>query len=308
MPAKRTTSPPPERLLEGASDAALRELEERLEEAEAELRRRAFHDPLTGLPNRSQLDVRLRSAVARARRRDRAAALLFVDLDNFKLVNDSLGHAAGDRLLRRVATRLGGIEAPGGLLARHCGDEFLVLVEDLPREGAEAAARAVADDIAVRLAEPFSIAGAEFHVEASVGISLFPGDADGAHALLQHADAAMYQSKGRGRAASTVYARKTHDPLERLSLSSRLRRAIDGEELALHYQPIVWTASGRLHSMEALLRWQDPKRGLVMPDEFIPAAEEMGLLEPIGAWVIEALAVQVAAWQAEGIEPRVSFN
>ena len=117
----------------------------------------------------------------------------------------------------------------------------------------------------MRLAKPFSIAGAEFHVEASVGISLFPGDADGANSLLQHADAAMYQSKGRGRAASTVYARMTHDPLERLSLSSRLRRAIASDELELHYQPIVWTASGRLHSMEALLRWNDPTAGSCIP-------------------------------------------
>ena len=121
-------------------------------EAEAELRRLAFHDPLTGLPNRSQLDARLRAAVARARARDRAVALLFVDLDNFKLVNDSLGHAAGDRLLRRVATRLDGVEAPAGLLARHGGDEFLVLLDDLDPETAEPAARAAADDVAVRLA------------------------------------------------------------------------------------------------------------------------------------------------------------
>ena len=274
--------------------------EARLEEAEAELRRLAFHDPLTGLPNRSQLDVRLRAAVGRARRRDRAVALLFIDLDNFKLVNDSLGHSAGDRLLRRVATRLGGVEEPGGLLARHGGDEFLVLLDDLEPDAAEAAARAAADDIAVRLAKPFQIAGAEFHVEASVGISLFPGDADGAHALLQHADAAMYQSKGRGRAASTVYARKTHDPLERLSLSSRLRRAIAGDELELHYQPIVWTASGRLHSMEALLRWNDPERGLVHPDRFIPAAEEMSLLDPIGEWVVGAMARQLREWEEIG--------
>jgi EAL domain-containing protein (putative c-di-GMP-specific phosphodiesterase class I) len=118
----------------------------------------------------------------------------------------------------------------------------------------------------------------------------------------------MYQSKGRGRAASTVYAGVTHDPLERLSLSSRLRRAIAQGELALHYQPIVWTGSGRLHSMEALLRWEDPERGLVHPERFIPAAEEMGLLDPVGAWVIEALAAQIAEWRAEGLTPRVSFN
>jgi diguanylate cyclase (GGDEF)-like protein/PAS domain S-box-containing protein len=276
--------------------------------AEAEVRRLAFHDALTGLPNRSSMDVRLRAAVARARRRRRAVALLFVDLDNFKLVNDSLGHVAGDRLLRRVARRLAGVEGEGGMLARHGGDEFLILLDDLDPAAGEHAARAAADDVAVRLAKPFTISGAEFHVEASVGISLFPGDADGSHALLQHADVAMYQSKGRGRAASTVYARMTHDPLERLSLSSRLRRAIAGDELELYYQPIVWTASGRLHSMEALLRWNDPERGLVQPDGFIPAAEEMSLLEPIGEWVVGALARQLRAWESDGLSPRVSFN
>jgi diguanylate cyclase (GGDEF)-like protein/PAS domain S-box-containing protein len=276
--------------------------------AQTELRKLAFFDALTSLPNRAQLESRLRAAVTRARRRDRAVALILIDLDNFKLVNDSLGHGAGDRLLRRVAGRLRGAEGESGLLARSGGDEFMLLVGDLPRERAVRAARETADELAARLAKPFTIARAEFHVEASIGISVFPGDADGAEELLQHADVAMYQSKGRGRAASTVYAGITHDPLERLSLSRRLRRAIARSELALHFQPIVWTASGRLHSMEALLRWHDPERGLVQPDSFIPAAEEMGLLDPIGAWVIEALAAQVVEWQAQGIQPRVSFN
>jgi diguanylate cyclase (GGDEF)-like protein/PAS domain S-box-containing protein len=276
--------------------------------AEQELRKLAFFDALTGLPNRAQLESRVRAAVTRARRRGRAVALLLVDLDNFKLVNDSLGHGAGDRLLRRVAGRLRGAEGEGGLLARHGGDEFVLLLGDLAREQAEVRAREVADQLALRLAKPFTVGGAEFHVGASIGISIFPDDADGGEALLQHADVAMYQSKGRGRAAFTVYAGVTHDPLERLSLSRRLRRAIARGELVLHYQPIVWTASGRLHSMEALLRWQDPDRGLVQPDRFIPAAEEMGLLDPIGAWVIEALAGQIAAWRDEGHEPRVSFN
>jgi diguanylate cyclase (GGDEF)-like protein/PAS domain S-box-containing protein len=276
--------------------------------AEQELRRLAFFDALTGLPNRSQLESRVRAAVTRARRRDRAVALLLVDLDNFKLVNDSLGHGAGDRLLRRVAGRLRGAEGDRGVLARHGGDEFVLLLGDLPRDEAEEVARETAEQLALRLAKPFTVAGAEFHVEASIGISIFPEDADSAEALLQHADAAMYQSKGRGRAASTVYAGVTHDPLERLSLSRRLRRAIARGELTLHFQPIVWTASGRLHSMEALLRWNDPERGLVHPDRFIPAAEEMGLLDPIGAWVIDALAGQIGEWQAAGLEPRVSFN
>jgi diguanylate cyclase (GGDEF)-like protein len=276
--------------------------------AEEELRKLAFFDAVTGLPNRAQLESRVRAAVTRARRRERAVALLLVDLDNFKLVNDSLGHGAGDRLLRRVAGRLRGAEGEGGLLARHGGDEFVLLLGDLPRDQAEMRAREAADQLALRLAKPFTVGGAEFHVGASIGISIFPDDADGGEALLQHADVAMYQSKGRGRAASTVYAGVTHDPLERLSLSRRLRRAIARSELVLHYQPIVWTANGRLHSMEALLRWQDPERGLVHPDRFIPAAEEMGLLDPIGAWVIDALAAQIAVWRGEGLEARVSFN
>jgi diguanylate cyclase (GGDEF)-like protein/PAS domain S-box-containing protein len=276
--------------------------------AEAQLRKLAFFDPVTGLPNRAQLESRLRAAVTRARRRGLAVALLLVDLDNFKLVNDSLGRTAGDRLLRRVGSRLRGVGGDRTLLARHGGDEFLLLAGDLPREEAGAAARGLADELATRLAKPFSAAGMEFHVEASIGISLFPEDADDPEDLLQHADVAMYQSKHRGRAAWTLYTGVTHEPLERLSLSTRLRRAVERRELELHYQPIVWTASGRLHSMEALIRWQDPDRGLVMPDDFIPAAEEMGLLEPIGAWVIDALAAQIADWQAAGIEPRVSFN
>jgi diguanylate cyclase (GGDEF)-like protein/PAS domain S-box-containing protein len=275
---------------------------------EEQVRQLEFYDPLTGLANRVQLEARLRSAVAQARRHGSAVALLLVDLDNFKLVNDSLGHPAGDRLLRRLAGRLRGTEGDGGVLARPGGDEFLVLLTGLPRARAESSARATAREVAGRLSQPFTVTGAEFHVEASIGISIFPDDADGPEALMQHADAAMYQSKSRGRAASTVYAGVTHDPLERLSLSSRLRRAIARGELILHYQPIVWTGSGRLHSMEALLRWDDPERGLVGPDSFIPAAEEMGLLEPIGAWVIEALAAQLNEWAAEGLNPRVSFN
>ena len=275
--------------------------------AEEEVRRLVSFDALTGLPNRAQLEERLRAAVTRARRRDGKVALLVVDLDHFKLVNDSLGHSAGDRLLRRIAGRLRGVEGEVGLLARHGGDEFLLLLDELGDDAAAVAGEA-ASEVADRLAKPFTVAGAEFHVEASVGISIYPDDADGPDALLQHADAAMYQSKSRGRAASTVYARLSHDPLERLSLSSRLRKAMASGELELHFQPIVWTASGRLHSMETLLRWRDPERGLLHPDRFIPAAEEMGLVESVGAWVIDALAGQLAAWRDEGLAPHVSFN
>jgi predicted signal transduction protein with EAL and GGDEF domain len=193
------------------------------------------------------------------------------------------------------------------MLARLGGDEFLILLPDL-EDGGEAAARGAAEDIAARLAEPFRVSGAEFHVQSSVGISLFPEDANAPAELLQHADMAMYQSKARGRAASTVYAQVAHDPLERLSLPARLRRAIAEDELVLYYQPIVDLPHGRIAAMEALLRWNDPDRGLVFPDDFIPAAEEMSLLEPIGDWVIGSLAQQILEWREEGLEPHVSFN
>ncbi|MEO8689165.1 MAG: EAL domain-containing protein [Solirubrobacteraceae bacterium] len=285
--------------------------------AEDEISRLAYFDPLTGLPNRAQLEAELRRCVTRAGRSGRAVALLLIDLDNFKLVNDSFGHGAGDRLLRRIAGRLRGVErersgdeAPRrgrGMLARLGGDEFLILLPEL-EGGGEAAARHAAEEVAARLAEPFKVSGAEFHVHSSVGISLFPEDAHAPAELLQHADMAMYQSKSRGRAASTVYAHVAHDPLERLSLPARLRRAIAEDELVLYYQPIVELPHGRIAAMEALLRWNDPDRGLVFPDDFIPAAEEMSLLEPIGDWVIGSLARQILEWREEGLEPHVSFN
>jgi diguanylate cyclase (GGDEF)-like protein len=274
--------------------------------AEEEISRLAYFDPLTGLPNRAQLESELRRSVTRAARSGRAVALLLIDLDNFKLVNDSFGHGAGDRLLRRIAGRLRGLSGEG-MLARLGGDEFLLLLPDL-EDGGETAARAVAAEVTARLAEPFTVSGAVFSVHASIGISLYPEDAHTPAELLQHADMAMYESKARGRAASTVYVQVSSDPLERLSLPSRLRRAIAADELVLHYQPIVELRSGRLAAMEALLRWNDPERGLVYPDDFIPAAEEMSLLEPIGDWVLGALARQILAWRAEGLRPHVSFN
>ena len=281
------------------------DITERLE-AEDEIRRLAYFDDLTGLPNRPQFERELRRCVSRSRRSGRTAALLFVDLDDFKLVNDSFGHADGDRLLRKVAARLRGVEGDG-LLARHGGDEFLLLLHNLGDQP-EAEARTVAAEVAARLAEPFQVAGAQFHVGASVGISLFPHDAESAVSLMQHADMAMYESKRLRSGGATVYSRVSHDPLERLSLSSRLRRAVAEDELVVHYQPIVEVDGGRMVAMEALLRWEDPERGLVQPDQFIPAAEEMGLLGPIGDWVIGAIGRDVLAWRDEGLAPHISFN
>ena len=277
--------------------------------AEAQLRKLAFFDPVTGLPNRAQLESRLRAAVTRARRRGLAVALLLVDLDNFKLVNDSLGHTAGDRLLRRVGARLRGVGGDDALLARHGGDEFLLLAGDLPREAAASGG-----------------AGPGRRALRAPGQAVLRGR-DGVPRGGEHRHLAVPGRRGRRRGAAPARRRRRctraraaagprgrSTPASPASRSSGWRspRGCGGRSSAGSSSCTTSRSCGRrarrLHSMEALIRWQDPDRGLVMPDDFIPAAEEMGLLEPIGAWVIEALAAQIAEWQAAGIEPLVSFN
>jgi diguanylate cyclase (GGDEF)-like protein/PAS domain S-box-containing protein len=277
--------------------------------AEEQIAYLAYHDPLTGLPNRALLQEHLELALARARRQSQAVGLLYLDLDGFKLVNDSLGHPAGDELLCHVTMRLSERRRGMDLLARQGGDEFLLLLADLDREGAEAAARGVAEDLLRALAEPFTISGAEFHIGASIGISLFPRDAADADELLRHADASMYAAKAAGRNGVTVYTGDPHEPLERLSMTSRLRKALDREEFVLHWQPIVDPRDGALRKLEALIRWQDPFRGLVMPDEFIGFAEETGFIDRVGDWVVGAVRDQVVAWAHAGyVAPRVTVN
>ena len=267
----------------------------------------AYHDQLSGLPNRALLADRLADAVARAERENGSAALLCLDLDDFKLVNDSLGHRLGDDLLGAVARRLEGITRHGDFLARAGGDEFFLLLHDLPAD-ADGPAVAAAQRIADAFASPFEIAGAEFHISASVGISLYPRDADNADELLRHADAAVYQAKRSSRAGFALYEPDEGDPLERLSLTARLHRALAQEQLLLHWQPIYSLASGQPVGVEALVRWEDPDRGLVSPAEFIPAAEHSGLIEPIGEWVIDHVARQAADWRRLGLTPRISLN
>jgi EAL domain-containing protein (putative c-di-GMP-specific phosphodiesterase class I) len=180
---------------------------------------------------------------------------------------------------------------------------------DLDRSEAEAHARRVAEDLLKALAEPFSISGAEFHIGASIGISLYPRDAADADELLRHADASMYDAKAAGRNGVTVYTGDPHEPLERLSMTSRLRKALTRGEFALHWQPVVDPADGALHKLEALIRWEDPFRGLVMPDEFIAFAEETGFIDRIGDWVLAGVGDQVAAWRRDGlVVPRVAVN
>jgi diguanylate cyclase (GGDEF)-like protein/PAS domain S-box-containing protein len=277
--------------------------------AEEQIAYLAYHDPLTGLPNRALLHEHLELALARARRQGRGVGLLYLDLDGFKLVNDSLGHPAGDELLCHVTLRLGERRRGMDLLARQGGDEFLLLLADLDREDAEAAARGVGEDLLRALSDPFSISGAEFHIGASIGISLYPRDSADADELLRHADAAMYAAKAAGRNGVTVYTGDPHEPLERLSMTSRLRKALDREELVLHWQPIVDPRDGALHKLEALVRWEDPFRGLVMPDEFIGFAEETGFIDRIGDWVVGAVRDQVLAWERAGYAPpRTAVN
>jgi diguanylate cyclase (GGDEF)-like protein/PAS domain S-box-containing protein len=275
--------------------------------AEARIAHLAFHDPLTGLANRARLEARLDAAVQRAEEAGTAVALLSIDLDDFKLVNDSFGHATGDGLLEAVASRLRALTRAGDLLARHGGDEFLLLLDGLHGD-AVLAAQAAAAKLVAAFDEPFIVAGAELWIGASVGVSVLPQDADGAQGLLSHADAALYQAKTAGRHGHALYTPRHADRRHRLSLGGRLRRALADEEFELHFQPVVHLASGEVAGAEALLRWRQPDGTLVAPGDFIPFAEESGLIEPIGAWVIRAACAQAAAWRAEGHAVPVNFN
>ena len=267
----------------------------------------AYHDPLTGLPNRAQLSESVSAAIHQARRTNRSVGLLCLDLDDFKLVNDSLGHPVGDELLVSIARRLEALKRHGDLLARTGGDEFFLLLGDLPAEGMDDAVT-TARRVAAALSEPVEVEGAEFHVSASLGVSVFPRLAAGAEELLRQADTAMYQAKRAGRAGHMVYTPEEQHPLDRLSLTARLRRSIDRGELELHYQAIFDLERGLPVGVEALLRWNDPSRGLVPPAAFIPAAEHSGLIEPMGEWVMDELCRQASEWAKLGLTPRLSVN
>jgi diguanylate cyclase (GGDEF)-like protein/PAS domain S-box-containing protein len=282
--------------------------------AELELERLAYHDPLTGLPNRILFQEHLSVALARAERSARGLAVLYVDLDDFKLVNDSFGHGAGDQLLCEVASRLSGATRATDIVARQGGDEFLILVADveLDERGEELdmtdVARRVADQVREALQPPMVLSDTEIYTSASVGISVYPGDAADAESLLKHADIAMYKAKESGRDGYQLFSEGGHDPRAQLSMAGRLRRAVERNELMLHYQPLVALKSGEVVGAEALIRWQDQERGLVMPNDFIPLAERTGLIGPISEWVIEEACRQSAEWRAAGLDIYVSVN
>ena len=282
--------------------------------AELELERLAYHDPLTSLPNRILFQEHLEVALARAERAGRGVSVLYVDLDDFKLVNDSFGHSAGDQLLCEVATRLRGATRATDVVARQGGDEFLILIADVETDeaGAEVevadVARRVAEQVREALQRPMVLLDTEIYTSASVGISVYPGDASDAESLLKHADIAMYKAKESGRDGYQLFSASGHDPRAQLSMAGRLRRAVERDELMLHYQPLVALESGEIVGAEALIRWQDQERGLVMPGDFIPLAERTGLIGPISDWVIEEACRQSAEWRAAGLDLYVSVN
>ncbi|HEX6675016.1 MAG TPA: EAL domain-containing protein [Actinomycetes bacterium] len=258
------------------------------------LTRQAYQDTLTGLANRARFQERLEEAL---RQRDRTVGLLFVDLDRFKVINDSLGHDAGDQLLREVAERLTACLREGDTLARLGGDEFTVLLPDI--SGHEVAV-AVAERIIGHLKAPFDLPGHSVVVGASVGIATGVASRDRPDALLRDADAAMYEAKAGGRGRFALFHATMHTrAVSRLAIETELRRAIETGQLLLHYQPIILLGSGQMVGVEALLRWRRPDGTLVLPNEFVPVAEETGLIHPIGRWVLHEACDQLGRWRAE---------
>ena len=269
-----------------------------MKNSEHELAHLAHHDPLTDLPNRLLFTDRAEQALASAQVHKRGCALLLMDLDHFKIINDSLGHNVGDQLLKLVAERLSGLFGPGVTLARLGGDEFAVLAESCPQV---VQAAALAQRMLNAMKDPFIFDGNQLFISASIGISLFPSDALSAEQLLRNADSALFKAKSAGREGYALYTEElTAHAQHRVEIAGELRRALDHHELRVYYQPVHDLHDSRLVGVEALVRWQHPERGLVPPGEFIPIAERTGLIADIDAWVMDQACRQMCQWLADG--------
>lgn len=266
---------------------------------EDRIRHAAHHDVLTGLPNRLYLQVTLERGIANARRERRELAVMFIDLDRFKVINDTLGHHIGDGLLVEVANRLKGCVRDNDLVARLGGDEFVVVLNG---EHISNASAQVANKILTRLSVPCVIHEHELYTTPSIGISLYPQDGESPDLLMKHADTAMYHAKEAGRSQYQFFTETTNRRTrEHLALENSLHQALANREFLLYYQPQADVATGRLLGAEALIRWRHPERGLVAPDQFIPLAEETGLILPIGEWVLDEVCRQLQQWRDEGL-------
>jgi diguanylate cyclase (GGDEF)-like protein/PAS domain S-box-containing protein len=271
-------------------------------QAEVQIRYMALHDALTGLPNRILLEDRLTQSIALARRSQKSIAVLMLDLDRFKNVNDSFGHYTGDRLLEAVSKRLQTSLRDSDIVARLGGDEFVIGV---PMIADSRDIEAVAQKILAALGKPFRIEGRDLQISASIGIAEYPTDGENPGALLQFADAAMYEAKKKGRGVFCFFTPKlTEATQRRQKLESDLHHACDRGEFVLHYQPLISMNAGRITGVEALLRWYHPEEGLILPNEFIPQLEEMGLMVDVGDWVLRTACLQNVAWKKEGL-PRI---
>ena len=284
-----------------------RKLAEQVEMAKIELDHLAHHDALTGLPNRILLDDRLAQAIALAHRSGKQFAVLFMDLDGFKHINDSLGHSVGDQLLQSVGKRLLGCVRHSDTISRQGGDEFVVLLPDIdhPEDAALSAQKMLA-----AIALPHRIDQHDLHIGASIGISIYPDDGMDAETLIKHADTAMYHAKDQGRKTYAFFEQEmTARAIARQSIEASLRLALERQEFVLHYQPKIDLHSGAIVGIEALVRWQHPQRGLLAPADFGPIAEDSGLILPIGRWVLREACRQAQAWQDMGLPPvAISVN
>ncbi|MDX1599676.1 MAG: EAL domain-containing protein, partial [Marinobacter sp.] len=272
-----------------------------------QLLRQANYDILTGLPNRMLALDRLKLALAQARRENSLVGVMFLDLDNFKHINDTMGHDAGDNLLIEAARRVSSCLRGTSTVARLGGDEFLVILPGLT--GADATSQ-VAERILKTFEPAYLLNNQEVFVTTSIGIAIFPTDSDNSGTLLQHADAAMYQAKHRGKSSYSHFVPEmTEVSHDRLQMESRMRRALEQNEFELYFQPIVQTDTGALSSAEALIRWNNASMGMVMPDRFIPLAEETGLIIPIGEWVLHEACHKAMRWrEITGTKVGVSVN